>query len=124
MLLEDLMTNTTQNLVQTPVYAFSATTTDNANRFLLHLNGSMGTCDKPGSRPFTVFASGNSLFVADNTGKNRGDVYVYNMMGQLIASTGLFGNSTCKLNLNVPVGYYLVKVITGEQASSSKVFVN
>ncbi|MCX6269275.1 MAG: T9SS type A sorting domain-containing protein, partial [Bacteroidetes bacterium] len=123
-LLEDLKTNTTQNLVQTPVYAFSASTTDDPKRFLLHFTGAIGISENSGDHSFQVFSSGNSLYVTDNTGKNQGNVYAYNMMGQLVAHSALNGNSLCRLNMNVPVGYYIVKVISNDQAFSSKVFIH
>jgi hypothetical protein len=123
MLLEDLKTNTTQNMVQNPVYSFTAATSDNANRFLLHFSGSIGINEKPGNNPFNVFTSGNSVFVT-GTNNNTGKVYVYNLMGQLVATSILNGNTPCKLNVNVPVGYYLVKVISSEQAYSTKIFIN
>jgi hypothetical protein len=123
MLLEDLKTNTTQNMVQNPVYSFTAATSDNVNRFLLHFSGSIGINEKPGNNPFNVFASGNSVFVT-GTNNNTGKVYVYNLMGQLVATSILNGNTPCKLNVNVPVGYYLVKVISSEQAYSTKIFIN
>ena len=123
-MLEDLKNNSMQNMFQNPVYSFSAATTDNANRFLLHFAGSIGISDKTYGQSFHVFASDNSLFVIDNTGKNQGNVNVYNMMGQLIASTRLNRNATCKINLNVPTGYYIVKVVSNDQTYSGKVFIN
>ena len=70
-----------------------------------------------------MFNSDNLLFVIGNTGINHENVYLYNMIGQLIVSARLNGSSTFKLNLNVPTGYYLIKVVTIEQAYSSKVFI-
>ncbi|MEI6436851.1 MAG: hypothetical protein WCP32_18660, partial [Bacteroidota bacterium] len=83
-ILEDLKTNTTQNMVQTPVYSFSASKTDDPKRFLLHFALAIGINDKTASQPFHVFASDNSLVIVDNTGNNKGEVSIYNMMGQLI----------------------------------------
>lgn len=122
-LLEDLKTQTTQNMVQNPVYNFSAATSDNDSRFVLHFSGPIGINEKPGKQSFFVFASDNALFVLDNTGKNQGNVQVYNMMGQMIAAGNMNGSSTLKLNLDVPVGYYIVKVVSAETTQSSKVLL-
>jgi hypothetical protein len=111
-------------MVQTPVYDFSAATTDSPDRFLLHFAGTNGVGEKDVNNSYNVFTSGNSLMVLDNTGKNEGNVSVYNMMGQLVATSALNGNASCRLNLNVPVGYYLVKVISSDHAYSTKVFIN
>ena len=122
-LLNDLKTKATQDLTSNPVYSFTAEPGDNPNRFLLTFSH-LGIGETSKDHPFNVFASGHSLFISDNTGKNQGNVYVYNMMGQPIASSELNGNATIKLNLNVPAGYYLVKVVTSDQAYSNKVFIN
>ena len=122
-LLEDLKTHATRNMVETPVYNFSASTSDDAARFLLHFSGPIGISEKPGNHDFLIFASDNALFVLDNTGKNQGNVFVYNMMGQLLASSKMNGNSTIKLNMDVPAGYYIVKVVAPETTQSSKVFI-
>jgi len=123
-LLEDLKTNTTRNIVQNPVYDFSAATGDDPNRFLLHLAGSIGISEKPVDHPFHIFASDHTLIVVDNTGKNQGELFVYNMMGQVIGASALNGNTMCKLNLDVPSGYYLVKITSMDQAYSGKVFIS
>jgi len=122
-LLEDLSTHTTQNMVQTPVYTFTASAGIDQGRFLLHFAGPIGIGEKPGKQTYMIFSSGNSLFIQDNTGKNQGNVFVYNIMGQLIASSELNGNSTLKMNLDVPAGYYIVKVRGTETIQSSKVFI-
>ena len=44
--LEDVKLGTSQNLMQNPVYTFSASTTDVTNRFLLHFEGSINISDQ------------------------------------------------------------------------------
>ncbi len=122
--LEDLKTNTTRNLAQTPSYTFGALKTDDPARFLLHFAAAIGINEQPENNAFRFYTSENSLFVAGKTGKNQGNVYVYNMMGQLMQQQKLSGETLSVLRLNVPTGYYLVKVITDSQVSSGKVFVN
>ncbi|MCX6305092.1 MAG: T9SS type A sorting domain-containing protein [Bacteroidetes bacterium] len=122
--LEDLKLHTTQNLVQTPAYNFTAATADDPNRFLLHFAGTNGINDALAGGSFHVFASGNTLFVTDNGGQNQGTVYVYNLMGQMISTSAMNGKSVCSMSLDVPAGYYLVKVITAGQNYSTKVFIN
>lgn len=123
-MLEDLKTNATMNMVQTPVYAFSASKTDDPNRFLLHFAGAIGINEKPGNDAFRFFASDNSLVVIDNIGKAQGTVYVYNMMGQLMVQQKLTGSNLTKISLNTGTGYYLIKVVTGNNVCSGKVFIN
>ncbi|MCX6278582.1 MAG: T9SS type A sorting domain-containing protein [Bacteroidetes bacterium] len=123
-ILEDLKTNTTQNMVQTPVYSFSASKTDDPKRFLLHFALAIGINDKTTSQPFHVIASDNSLFIVDNTGNNKGEVSIYNMMGQLILRKPLSENPLTRLNFDGVTGYYIVKVITQNNLFTCKVFFN
>ena len=83
----------------------------------------MGIGENQKDNVFTVYSSGDQLIVVDNSGKNQGDVVVYNMMGQAIASGKLNGNAMLKLSMNVPTGYYLVKITSPQTTQSSKVFV-
>jgi hypothetical protein len=122
--LEDLKTHATQNMAQTPVYAFTAAKSDDPNRFLLRFTGNIGIGEQPAKDDFRFYVSDNSLFVANNAGKDQGTVYVYNMMGQLLAQQKLSGEALTTLRLNAPTGYYLVKVITDNQVYSGKIFVN
>ncbi len=122
-ILNDLLTHAKQDLTVNPVYSFTSATEDNPSRFLLTFSH-VGVGEVQAGNAIRVFAVNNSIMVLDNSGKNIGNVYVYNTMGQMIAKAGLDGNSMCKLNLNAPTGYYLVKVVTGEQAVSAKVFIN
>ena len=122
-ILNDLLTHAKQDLTVNPVYSFTSATEDNPSRFLLTFSH-VGVGEVQAGNAIRVFAVNNSIVVLDNSGKNIGNVYVYNTMGQMIAKSGLDGNSMCKLNLNAPTGYYLVKVVTGEQAVSAKVFIN
>jgi len=121
-ILNDLKTGANQDLTANPVYAFTSAAGDNPARFLINFNH-VGIPETQKDHSFTVYASDNILFVVDNTGKNQGNVFVYNLIGQLIASAKLNGSSTCNLNLNVPTGYYLVRIVSPETTQTSKIFI-
>ena len=123
--LEDLKAAKTQNLMQNPVYTFTAAKGDAEARFLLHFGGAFGVNDQEKGELISVHALGNSILITSKSGNVlTGDVSVYNMIGQQLASQKLNRNSVTKLSLNAPTGYYLVKVVTGDQAVSAKVFIN
>ncbi|MCX6305086.1 MAG: YDG domain-containing protein [Bacteroidetes bacterium] len=122
-ILNDLITNYTQDLSVNPVYSFTSVSGDTPHRFMVTFSH-VGIGEIRKNNVFNVYSSGNSLYVINNTGNNQGNIYVYNMMGQIIATSALNGSSNCTLNLNLPTGYYLVKVVTSDQAYSSKVFMN
>jgi len=102
--------------------AFYSLAGDEPSRFLITL-GPVGAGENLKVQPFTVFTSDGRLVVVDNTGKNKGVVMVYNMIGQEIASANLNGNSIVKLSLDIPCGYYLVKITTNEIIQTTKIFI-
>lgn len=119
-ILQDLKTNTTQNLVANPVYNFSALASDNVNRFILHFNSAVGV-GEVNKVSGSIYSYENDIYV--NSAEAVKQISIYNTIGQLIYTvnnpSGLFkysldGNST---------GYYIVKVITDKNVNSEKVFV-
>ena len=121
--LEDLKTGNSQDLMKEPAYTFSAAINDDANRFMLRFGGSIGIGETTAENPTTIYSSGSTIYVWDKTGKRQGEVFVYNLMGQQIASAKLNGNSKFELRLNAPTGYYLVKMITSETLQTKKIFI-
>jgi hypothetical protein len=122
--LEDLKLNTTQSLMQNPVYTFSSTKTDDGARFLLHFGGAFSIGENAKGKPIMVYASGNTVCISNTSGGAiNGDVYVYNTIGQLVMQQKLGGETQAKITLNVTTGCYLVKVVTSENTCSTKVFV-
>jgi hypothetical protein len=120
----DKQTNIDHNLSLNPVCQFTASTNDDPNRFLLHFSG-VGINETRIPNPISVFATGSAIHITSNTtAVLAGNVYVYNMVGQLIASTGLNGDSSFTLNMKAPAGYCLVQVVTSDQTYSCKVFIH
>lgn len=118
--LEDLKTNTTQNLMQNPVYNFTATTTDNANRFVLHFDTSVGV-NEIGKTNGGIYAYDNSIYV--NANEQIKQIRVYNAMGQLVKTLNNV-NGLQKINMNGnATGYYIVRVVSDKNVYSEKVLV-
>ncbi len=122
--LEDLKEAKSQDLRQSPVYSFTAADGDNANRFLLHFGGAFAVNDLNNKEAIRIYTANNNLYVSNSGGPLQGDVYVYNLMGQLMMQQQLTDGSLTRISLNAPTGYYLVKVVTGEQVFTSKVFIS
>ncbi len=112
----------TQNLSDNPVYTFAASTTDQPSRFKLTFK-SVGINETTTPQPFTIYASNNTVYV-DNTSTTsvKGEVFVYNTLGQVMAHQNLNGERT-KINIAAATGYYLVEVITEKNTFTGKVFV-
>lgn len=118
--LEDLKTNTTQNLMQNPVYNFTATTTDNANRFVLHFATAVGV-NEIGNSNGSIYAYDNSIYV--NANEQIKQISVYNAMGQLVKTLNNV-NGLQKINMNGnATGYYIVRVVSDKNVYSEKVLI-
>lgn len=122
--LEDRKLSTTQNLMQHPVYTFAANKSDDGARFILHFGGAFSINEKEKEQAITVYASGNTIYISGKPGSViKGEVYVYNTIGQAIMHKKLSADNLVQFSLNANTGYYLVRVITADNAYTSKVFI-
>ncbi|MCX6303790.1 MAG: T9SS type A sorting domain-containing protein [Bacteroidetes bacterium] len=123
--LTDLKTSATQNLRMNPTYTFTAQDGDAINRFLLHFAGVGIDETTAASQPFSVYAANNTISIISKTGTGiEGNVYIYNLVGQLLVQQKLTGSSRAAIALTAPTGYYLVKVVTSKNTYTTKVFIN
>ena len=122
LLLEDLMTNTTQDLRQNPVYSFTAAPGDMEHRFNLHFKKANGI-DETVFKQIGIYSNRNMVYIS-NPNSLPGSIDVYDITGRLISSTHLTGNLSDKVDVGKYTGILLVKVITLKEISTGKVFVN
>jgi hypothetical protein len=124
-MLEDLKLAKTQNLTQNPIYSFSAVKNDSETRFLLHFGGAFGVNENGITRQFSIYSSGSMVYISNNSGAIlKGDVIIYNMIGQLVMRQPLDETALTKISFSSGTGYYLVKVIAGNQVCSAKLFID
>lgn len=119
-ILEDTKNSHTQNILANPTYNFTATTNDNANRFILHFATAVGVnnIDKTNT---AIYAYNNNIYI--NGLENINQINVYNTLGQLIKTiNNVNGLQKISMNNN-STGYYIVKVITDSKVYSEKVWV-
>ena len=120
--LQDLKTGINQNLMQNNTYTFTASTTDNVNRFILNFNSALGIGEITANTPSKIYSYDNTIFV--NCTEVVKQISIYNTIGQLIYTvdnpTGLVKYS---LSGNNTTGYYIVRVISDKNVNSEKVFV-
>jgi hypothetical protein len=122
--LEDLKLAKKQDLTQNPVYNFVSSKNDDGARFLLHFGGAFGIGENNKVQPITVYAFGNTVYITNtSTTILKGDVFVYNTLGQMLLQQKWTGDNLTGINLNASTGYYLVKVITDGNAYTEKVFI-
>ena len=120
MYLVDLLTNTTQNLKTNPVYTFNAAPGQLEHRF--DLKFSTVGIDEVGASKLNIYAVGKVVNI-EIPGGVKGEIIVYNLLGSEIARKAVEANSLNKINLNVPSGYYLVRVNGVSYTANGKVFI-
>ena len=116
--LTDLKLNKTQNLVENPVYPFTASDGDDPARFLLSFSH-LGIGEKTGSNG-GIYAYDHNLYLV-NPGNAR--LEVYSMTGQRLLGEEINNPGLYQTTLNVPTGYYVVRLTTGTRVAVTKVFI-
>jgi len=124
--LEDKMTQTTQVLTENPVYNFSYTEGENPERFLLHFYNPFFGIDPHGrENDLQIYSFGHDVYLKDLTGNpEKGDIFIYNMIGQAITHKPVIASSMNKYTFSLPDGYYIVRVITKDKTYNSKVYLD
>jgi len=119
--LEDLKTNTSQNMVMNPVYTFNTSGIEDAGRFLLHFTSPIGINDQKEASPVKIFASQKTIFVTSSSDLQNATLSVYNLIGQEVLSKPLNNQPVNQVILNAPNGYYIVKVMSQGVVRTAKV---
>lgn len=118
--LTDKKTNKVTNLNNNPVYAFTASDGDDANRFFLHF-ASVGLGETPATQPVLAYYHDGELYV--NNTEAGAEIMLFGISGQLLrqqtATTGLNTLQAGKLS----AGVYVVRVQSAAGTYSSKVIV-
>jgi hypothetical protein len=118
--IEDLLAGMSQDLKSNPVYTFTAATGQPEHRFNLHF-AALGMNEKEIGN-MKIYSSDNVIYVNVTT-STTGDIVVYNLLGSEVARRAITGNSLNKISLNVPQGYYFVKVNGDTGNATGKVFI-
>jgi len=121
--IEDLKLNINQDLLQNPVYTFTATGNEDAGRFLLHFAGAIGIDNKDNS-PISIYSNEKTVFITCTAGFKNATVTISNLLGQEIVSQNLSDQKTNQVNVNVLKGYYIVKVQSDSSVKTAKVYIN
>lgn len=116
-MIEDLKLNQMIELSEGQTYTFDYTTTDDVHRFNL-VFGPLGLGDEFVEN-VNIYSNNSSVYV--NVPEVDGSIYIYNLLGQDVASETITDNTTV-ISLN-QTGYYIVKVLSNEGVVTKKVFV-
>ncbi|HOW31837.1 MAG TPA: T9SS type A sorting domain-containing protein, partial [Bacteroidales bacterium] len=115
--LEDTKTGIITSLAEKS-YTFNWEAGEDEHRFILRF-AAVGT-PEPEEAVSSIY-SYDKTAVIDLPGNVRGDVYVYNLAGQPVAAKE---SVTGQIRINLsPTGVYVVKVVTGKQTLTKKVWI-
>ena len=121
--LKDLITGTFQNLSLNNTYQFYSDATSGLNRFTIHFNPSITNIKQDVKNQIQIYASSNEIHI-DALDMLDGDVSVYDILGQVIATKHLSGSTSGIIALEDNDAIYVVKYTTGSQTIIKKIFIN
>jgi hypothetical protein len=123
--LEDLMLGGEwHNLVQNPVYAFSGSSEDPQNRFVLHFFGPTGIADPDITEPIQIYSWHHDAYIVNRGNETIEEYMVYDMMGRELQHGSLPNSTVNKVFVGEISNYYIVKVVTNGRTYSEKVFIS
>ncbi|MCE1201892.1 MAG: T9SS type A sorting domain-containing protein [Bacteroidia bacterium] len=117
--LQDLKTNTIHDLLAANSYAFSATTSDDPNRFLLVL-GTVGVDENPADQAQLQAYMANGLLWVNNPAENS-QLAVFDLSGRMLVQQQLRSKGLQQLSLNLQKGAYILRLTEGNSSLSTKV---
>ena len=123
MTIADLKLNINQDLLQNPVYNFTATGNEDAGRFLLHFAGAIGIDSKDNS-PINIFSNEKTVSITCAAGFKNATVTISNLLGQQILTQKLSDQKLNQVEVNALKGYYIVKVQDASSVKTAKVYIN
>lgn len=99
----------------------------NSDRFVMHFMDPTGIESnpfKPNSKDeIKIYSSSNRVFVACERPENIKGIYIYDLTGNEIQEIKSGFNVLNTYDISYQTGYYFIKVITGEDMYSQKVFI-
>lgn len=121
-ILEDKLLNLTQDLTQSPTYVFTSDSSDNTNRFVVHLKSSETTSVNIEQSDIAIYTKEHSLIVKSSIESNEGIIMVFDVLGREVLIATLSGTQTI-IDLPLNAGAYFVKVGTNKSLVTKNIIV-
>ncbi|MBI9036531.1 MAG: T9SS type A sorting domain-containing protein [Bacteroidales bacterium] len=119
--LVDLKTNTTQNLLENPVYTFESSEGDDAERFLIQF-GVLGLEEENLENKLNFYIYNNTLNIVNND-LQAGTIQLFDMIGQKVMEKN-YSSADNSININLPSAYYIVRIISGKNIVNGKIHID
>jgi hypothetical protein len=112
------------NLVANQVYEFTATPSDDQNRFIVHFFGPTGI-DELDNSLVNIYGWEQDAYIVNRGNETIKEYVVYDLMGRELHRGTLPNSTVNKVTIGNVSAYYIVKVITKEgTVYSDKVYIN
>lgn len=121
--LEDVKTKTNRNLMANPVYLFTASSTDDLERFHLHFSGINGINGQTRQSGIRIYSNNHLIYILSGQTFRNGTAILYNLSGQELFRRYLNGPELVSICTDVNPGLYVVKVINDGNFQVEKVFI-
>jgi hypothetical protein len=124
MMLEDLFTENTIDLIKQQDYTFKANKSDSYKRFILHFY--INSSDEiEQSAKTIIYSYSNRIIVKSLKDELEGTLEIVNMLGQIVYSQRVIGQHFISIQLQVGNGVYIVHFVhsTG-MVETKKVILN
>jgi hypothetical protein len=119
LVLEDLLTGQMINLLE-GVHTFNYTNVNEVRNFKLHFKA-VGIWDIEASNT-NIWSGAHNIYV-DVPETANGQIFVYDLMGREIVSSPINPGVVNTIPMGKANAYYVVKVVTGNNAKTSKVYI-
>jgi len=123
-ILKDLLTGFSTDLLKYSSYTFFYQPADNQNRFLLYINYVFTDRLKSYiSSGISILTRKNQIVVNNNSEYSQISIEILNLLGQRVATMESTSYSNNVFNMNKKSGVYLVKVICGDEIIIQKTLI-
>ena len=126
--LEDLQTGTLHEFNQQELYTFNANTEDDPDRFLLHFIYGPTGIENSGDTPedhVSIYSYNKAIYISSKLNMTKlSDINIFDLLGREILSDHIEIGNTIRIPVDISNSYVVVRVITDNKITTTKVFVN
>ena len=122
--LQDLQNGHTQNLNLEPAYTFTYEAGDDPARFMLLFTNPFFSINDKTNTSLYIFSYSHDFYVKNTGSIQEGDVVLYDLTGRKVFGSHLQPMAVNRYSPNVTSGFYVVRVMTGTQVTTNKVYIH
>ncbi|MEZ5082640.1 MAG: T9SS type A sorting domain-containing protein [Bacteroidales bacterium] len=121
-ILEDIREGEFMVLAQGTIYNFDANVEDDFHRFNLHIQKSSNQVLTEDSKNIRIYSYGNTIYIKSDFEKIE-QVLIYDLLGHEVFRDDKLYSDVSRIQLTTKKGYYFIKVRTGNNYYTEKVYI-